>query len=57
MIILLRKKSVKWLLALAAAIVIFSIVSGGMSRETIEDSEPTAAVMAQAVSGASQRRG
>lgn len=49
MIILLRKKSVKWLLALAAAIVIFSIVSGGMSRETIEDSEPTAAVMAQAV--------
>lgn len=50
MIILLRKKSVKWLLALAAAIVIFSIVSGGMSRETIEDSEPTAAVMAQAVS-------
>lgn len=50
MIILLRKKSVKWLLALAAAIVIFNIVSGGLSRTENEDSEPTAAVMAQAAS-------
>lgn len=51
MIILLRKKSVKWLLALAAAIVIFSIINGGFGRAAKEDSEPTAAVMAQIAAG------
>lgn len=49
MIILLRKKSVKWLLALLAAIVLFSAVRGGFERREKVDTEPTAVVMATAV--------
>ncbi len=49
MIILLRKKSVKWLLALLAAILLFSAVSRGFGGQEKVDLEPTAAVMATAV--------
>ena len=49
MIILLRKTSVKWLIALLAAVLIFSAVKGRLDERTTEDVEPTAVVMAQAV--------
>ena len=49
MIILLRKKSVKWLLALLAAVLLFSAVSRGFGGQEKVDLEPTAAVMATAV--------
>lgn len=47
MIILLRKKSVKWLLALLVAVIIISTVRSGYDRQITEDAEPTALVMAE----------